>query len=137
VTFADVVSGSYTVSVKLRGYNNVTSGIFTVHAGDTKEITLCIEVYQTPTILRVHVTDEHNNPLNAAQVYFDSKPEGQTDLFGTTTSLGISEFRDLKSGNYAVRAAKTGWVSTWEIAGVTFRHYLRGMDYPKARRTHT
>ena len=119
VIFTDVVSGSYTVSVKLRGYNNVTSGIFTVHAGDTKEITLRIEVYQTPTILRVHVTDEHNNPLNAAQVYFDSKPEGQPDLLGTTTSLGIFEFRDIKSGNYAVRAAKTGWVSTVENAGVT------------------
>jgi uncharacterized surface anchored protein len=111
VKFTDVTPGSYTVTVALRGYNNATSGTFTIQNGETKKITLRIEIYTPPTKLRVTVKDARarSNLLNAVKVFFVKMPSNQPYLELWTTNSGICEFVDIKPGYYECQAIKNGY----------------------------
>ena len=115
ITFDEVETGSYTVTVSKDGYKNSTATV-EVDAGKTYTINAKLEEVAKTGNLQVVVKDEDGNLIEGANVLVN----GQSVL---SDANGVASFDNLDEGKYDVEITKDGYdkftASVEVVAGAT------------------
>ena len=81
-----------------------------IYSGATSQTIEFTVVEPPPTgSLKIIIQDENENPIRGATLSSTSQPNGQQAISGASSTDGSVVFSDVKIGNYAIQASKSGF----------------------------